>query len=119
MAASTAVDARSASSHHEKPSVNSGAVLTSRTEAATEVNERLAIQVAKCRPSERPEASSTARWRPAMAGHARASEGAAKGATTSEARKMRLKATASAGAWAKRTKMLPTDTQATARTSRA
>src|SRR5437773_338683 len=83
--ARTAVDARSARSHHEKPSVNSGAVLTSRTEAATDVYDRLAIHVAKCRPSDRPEASSTARWRPARAGHARQSEEAEKGATTREA----------------------------------
>ncbi len=58
------------------------------------------------------------RRRAESAGHARASEGAAKGATTTEARKMRLKATARAGAWARRTKMLPTETQATARRRR-
>src|SRR5207245_10144545 len=52
----------------EKARVKSGVVFTSSTEAATDVKERLAIQVAKCRPSATPEARRRASGREDSAG---------------------------------------------------
>ena len=73
----------------EKPSVKSGVVFTSRTEAATDVKDRLAIQVAKWTPRATPDATSSARVRPDRAGHERRADAAANGARSSEARPMR------------------------------
>ena len=61
-------------------------MFTRRTEAATEVYERLAIQVAKCTAREAPEASSTARRRGERLVHEACTSPAAKGATQRAAR---------------------------------
>src|SRR5213593_1607316 len=53
----------------KKARVKSGVVLTRRTEAATEVKDRLAIQVAKWTPRATPEASISARARVGSRGH--------------------------------------------------
>ena len=73
----------------EKARVKSGAVLTSRTEAATEVKDRLVIQVAKCTPSATPEATSSAPARGGSVGQERRADPAANGTSSSEAMKMR------------------------------
>src|SRR5688500_4782874 len=70
MAAATAGATASPSTRREKARVKRGAVLTSRTEAATEVKDRLAIQVAKCRPRATPEAIIARRRRDDRIGHA-------------------------------------------------
>ena len=67
----------------------SGAVFTSSTEAATEVCERLAIQVAKWSASATPEATSSRRVRGVTAGNERRVSPQAKGARTSAAIAMR------------------------------
>src|SRR6187397_1084125 len=56
MATPTAGATVSRSTRREKARVNSGAVFTSRTETATDVKDRLAIQVAKWTPRATPEA---------------------------------------------------------------
>ena len=56
MATATAGGMASPSTRREKARVKRGAVFTSRTEAATDVKDRLAIQVAKCRPRATPDA---------------------------------------------------------------
>jgi hypothetical protein len=60
-------------------------VFTRRTEEATVVYERLAIQVAKCRARASPAATTRRRRRPSRAGHERRASGAAKGSRMSEA----------------------------------
>ncbi len=67
----------------------SGAVLTSSTEAATDVCERLAIQVAKWSASATPEAASNRRARGPSVGHERRAPAAANGASSSAAIVMR------------------------------
>ena len=69
--------------------MKSGVVFTSSTEAATDVKDRLAIQVAKWTPRATPEASRRARGREGSAGQDRRAERPAKGAMRSEARKIR------------------------------
>jgi hypothetical protein len=73
----------------ENARVKRGVVFTRSTDAATEVKDRLAIQVAKWTPSATPEATRSARARPGSAGHERAADAAAKGARRVEARKIR------------------------------
>src|SRR2546426_2320813 len=86
----------------EKVRVNSGVVFTSSTDAATDVKERLAIQVAKCRPSATPDARRRARGRGDSAGQDRRAGRAAEGARRGEARKNREKGNARRGGRAPR-----------------
>ncbi len=64
-------------------------MLTSSTEAATEVCDRLAIQVAKWSASATPEATSSSRGREASVGTDRRASAQAKGDSSSEAIAMR------------------------------
>ncbi len=67
----------------------SGAVLTSKTEAATEVCDRLAIQVAKCSASATPAATSSRWLRRSSAGQERRASPQAKGSRITHAIDMR------------------------------
>ena len=64
-------------------------MFTSSTEEATEVYDRLAIQVAKCSARATPEAASSRRRPGASAGQERRASPQAKGARISEAIAMR------------------------------
>src|SRR5579862_5086136 len=69
----------------ERTRVERGAVFTMRTEEAIEVNERLAIHVAKWRPKAIPAPRRVALWPRLKAGKVVRRVGRAKGDTTSEA----------------------------------
>src|SRR2546427_8803354 len=68
----------------EKARVNSGVVFTSSTEAATDVKDRLAIQVAKWTPRAMPDARRRARGREDSAGQDRRAGRAGGGGGESE-----------------------------------
>jgi hypothetical protein len=69
--------------------VKSGAVFTRSTDAATDVKDRLAIQVAKWTPRATPEATRRARARADSPGQERWADPTAKGARSREAKKIR------------------------------
>src|SRR6185295_782307 len=89
MAKRTTAEARSWRKTQEKPTAKRGAVFTSRTEAATEVYERLATQVAKCMARAAPETSSTTRRRGERLLHEDRTSPTANGATHRAARPIR------------------------------
>jgi len=95
-----------------------GAVLTSRTLFATDVNSSEVIQLPKCSASNPPAAAASAMARPDVAGLI-PPEARAAGRTTAEASVIRQSAMASAGAAASLTKIEPKETPTRAAASTA
>src|SRR5260221_1634405 len=89
MARRTTGEARSRRKAQEKPTAKRGAVFTSRTEAATEVYDRLATQVAKCTARAAPETSIVTRRRGDRFVHEDPTPPTAKGAMQTAARPIR------------------------------
>src|SRR2546425_2389525 len=94
----------------EKVRVKSGVVFTSSTDAATDVKERLAIQVAKCRPSATPDARRRARGRGDSAGQDRRAGRGGEGGGGGGAGESREEGPPGGGGPAMRPKTGPADT---------